>query len=161
MRFFFCAFSGFYLAIPIRSVLSLMLYSAETTQAVEYREQNGNTYFSLPHLLYMPDERIRHGIVLKEPGEDEGEAEAEQVIENKNILLTTEVEREIDIPETEIYPLPRVLAGTGVAGMFSGIQFASGGAGGGSLVLVLDPEYVVTRNKEGMPFELQPKEVHS
>jgi hypothetical protein len=139
MRFFFCAFRGFYLAIPIRAVSSLMLYPYEAAQDVEYREENGNTYFSLPRLLHLPDETIRHGIVLKTNGAEE--AETDDRIENKNILLTTEVEREIDIPETELYPLPRVLAAMGTMRMFSGIQFSAAG----SPVLALDPAYVVVR----------------
>ena len=155
MRFFYCAFRGFYLAIPIGSVASLMLYPFEAAEAVEHREENGNTYFSLPHLFHLPDETIRHGIVLKESGAGEDTTnhigEMDHIIENKNILLTTEVEREIDIPETEIYPLPRILAGMGTMRMFSGIQCASStaGVGDGTLVLVLDPAYIVMRNTGG------------
>ena len=156
MRFFFCAFKGFYLAIPIRFVSSLMLYPFAAARAVEHREENGNTYFSLPHLFGMPEETIRHGIVLKD--HDRGEDETGQAVENRNILLTTEVEREIDIPENEIYPPPVVLAGMGTARMFGGIWFAASGDGADMLVLALDPEYLVTRNKGGSPLEPQPAE---
>ena len=156
MRFFFCAFKGFYLAIPIRSVSSLMLYPAAVAQAVEYREENGNTYFSLPHLFGLPEETVRHGIVLKDP--NRGEDETGQAVENRNILLTTEVEREIDIPENELYPLPLVLAGMGAARIFGGIWFVSSGDGADTLALALDPEYRVTRNTGAVSFEPQPAE---
>ena len=147
MRCFFCAFRGFYLAIPIGVVSSLMLHPVQAAAAVEYREENGNTYFSLPHLFHLPDAIIRHGIVLKESGAENGEDATDHRIENKHILLTTEVEREIDIPETEIYPLPRVLAGMGTMRMFSGIQFS---AATGTPVLALDTAYIVARNTGGL-----------
>ncbi|MDR2478144.1 MAG: hypothetical protein LBD48_02390 [Treponema sp.] len=156
MRFFFCAFKGFYLAIPIRFVSSLMLYPFAAARAVEYREENGNTYFSLPHLFGLPEEAVRHGIVLKDP--DGREDETGQAVENRNILLTTEVEREIDIPGNELYPLPETLAGMGAARMFGGIRFVSTGDGADTLVLALDPEYLVTRNKGGSSLEPQPAE---
>ena len=149
MRVFLCAFEGFYVAIPIHFVSSLMLYSAGVTQAVEYREQNGNTYFSLPHLFDLPRETIRHGIVLKDI--DSGEDETDHAIENKNILLTTEVERESDIPEAEIYPMPKVLSGMGGSAMFSGIQFAASRDESDIMVLFLNPAYLVTRNAGGSP----------
>jgi hypothetical protein len=141
MRVFLCAFKEFSLAIPIRSIFCLLLYTRGAVKAVSYNRVNENTYFSLPHLFGLPHETIRHGIVLKDSGDDDGN----NLIENRNILLTTEVEREADISEETIYPMPRVLNGRRFSSMFSGIQFAARSGGTTGPVLVLNPESLVRR----------------
>jgi hypothetical protein len=142
MRVFLCPYEGFLLAIPIEAVASLTLYGEDAggTEPVEFNRENGNRYFFLPRLLQCPGE-IVHGIVLKD--RLGGEEEYLDTPENKNILLTTGGEREEDIAEERIYPLPRVLAGGGGAALFRGIQFLSDPGRGDLPLLVLDCEALI------------------
>ena len=117
MRVFLCAFGEFSLAIPMNTVSSLTLYTEET--ALEYNGESRNTYISLPRLFNLPQAFIRHGIILKYGNEDDNTAE------NKTILLTTEITCETEIPDEEIYPLPKVFGGLRFSTLFSGIQFDS------------------------------------
>jgi hypothetical protein len=141
MKVFLCAFQGFSLAIPMQSAAALMLYTRGASRAVLYNRVNENTYFSLPHLFGLPRETVRHGIILKNSGGDDGE----NLSENRNILLTTRVERDEDIPDDTIYPLPGILKNKRFSWMFSGIQFSSAAGGPGGLVLVLNCESLVKR----------------
>jgi hypothetical protein len=146
MRVFLCAFRGFYTAIPIDAVLALTLHSDSVIRAVDHNEETGNTFFSLPHLFSVSGydtEHIRHGIVLKDCGGENGGRENEEndTVHNKNILLTTAVEREAEIPGAEIYPLPEIVRRMRGSVLFSGIQFVRRPAeeGGAPVILVLDP----------------------
>ena len=120
MRVFLCAFAGFSVAIPMDSVLSLMLYTRRTSKTVEYNPQNGNAYVSLPRLFRRPLEDIRHGIILKNNNDD-----FNQTAKNKIILLTTNVECEAEIPPKQIYPLPGVFRPFRFSAFFNGIFFNS------------------------------------
>jgi hypothetical protein len=149
MRAFLSGYNGFFLAIPIEMVSSLLLYEGETEGAVYFDEERGNTYFSLPHLLKTPVELIRHGMVIKSPG---GGEEAPDEPRNRNIFLTTGVERESDIPDEAIYPPPAALAGTDFAAFISGIHFIAHPERGLSPLLVLNCEFLVkTLKPRGTP----------
>ncbi|MDR1838646.1 MAG: hypothetical protein LBQ93_03555 [Treponema sp.] len=140
------AFENFSLAIPIDSVSSITLYQESAAKAVEFKKKNGNTYISLPLLFDLPQALIRHGIILKD-GKDE-DMENNSVIENKNILLTTEIEREIEIPEKIIYPVPKTLKVMRFSFLFNGIVFYSLiGRAEEELVLVFNPEKLVKNIK--------------
>jgi hypothetical protein len=146
MRVFMSAFENFSLAIPIDSVSSITLYQESAAKAVEFKKKNGNTYISLPLLFDLPQALIRHGIILKD-GKDE-DMENNSVIENKNILLTTEIEREIEIPEKIIYPVPKTLKVMRFSFLFNGIVFYSLiGRAEEELVLVFNPEKLVKNIK--------------
>jgi len=128
MRVFICAFSGFSLAIPMRSVSSLTLHEHEAAQTVEYNMENRNTYVSLPHLFSLPSELIRHGLVLKSlisgnGDREDGNIEDDNIIENKIILLTTEVKCETEIPGEDIFPIPKTLGTIRFSALFNGIRF--------------------------------------
>jgi len=127
MKVFICAFGGFSLAIPMCYVSSLALHSG---QAAEYNTENPNTYISLPHLFCLPSEVIRHSIALKNPNDENGYIEDDNIddiiIVNKIILLVTEVKCEAEIPDTKIFPIPKSLDGMRFSALFSGIQFDSG-----------------------------------
>ena len=140
MRVFFCAYTGFSLAIPMSSVSALTLYEAEALHAVEYKQENGNTYISLPRLFMLPEECIRHGIILKN-----GDDEDHNIEENRTVLLTTEIKYETEIPDSEIHPLPKTFRYSRFSGMFSGIQFDCNrtGAADSLPVLLLNPEQLV------------------
>ena len=148
MRVFLCAFRGFYTAIPIDAVVSLILHGDGAARTVEHNEETGTTFFSLPHLFSVSGrdmECIQHGIILKgcggENGADTGSKHGENgTVNNKNILLTTAVEREAEIPNTEIYPLPEIVRGMRGPALFNGIQFTRRPAEGAApMVLFLDP----------------------
>ena len=137
MRVFLCAFAGFSMAIPIRFVSSLFLYTDEMAQTMDLGNES-RTYISLPQLLNLPSVIIRHGIILKNDNDDDN------MPENETILLTAEVISEIELPDEEIYPLPKVLSSMRFSALFSGIQFASGPAGvAANPVLLLNPQRLV------------------
>jgi hypothetical protein len=106
MRVFLCAFTGFSLAIPMSSVSSLALYADGVHSEFQY--------ISLPRLFNLSSENIRHIIFLKNNTQGD-----------KINLLSTEVECEIDIPDEEIYPIPKVFHAMRFSGLFSGIMFDS------------------------------------
>jgi hypothetical protein len=117
MRVFLCAFTGFSVAIPMYSVSSLALYTNEASSSKPF-EENQDTCISLPGLLKFPLENIRHSIVMK----------------SNVVLFTTEVECEAEIPDEEIYPLPKIFDRMRFSRLFSGIQLGS------NLRLILNPE---------------------
>ena len=121
----------------MRSISSLFIYTEQAGQTGERNQENGNTYISLPRLFDLPSVNIRHGIILKNGGE-ENDIEHNKAAENKFILLTTEVECETEIPGEEIYPIPKALGGMRFSALFSGIKLDSE-----SPVLVLDTEQLV------------------
>jgi hypothetical protein len=84
---------------------------------VEYNDERNNTYLSLPLLFNFPLEKIKHGIVLKSGNDDDA-----GVTENRNILLTTEIKCETEIPDEQIYSIPKIL---NLECFISGIIFAS------------------------------------
>jgi len=136
MRVFLCAFGDFALAIPMSCVSALTNLSANTAQreAVAHDGENGNTYISLPKLFGLPPENIRHGVVMNRPDGETGGGD-----KNKTVLLSPEIVREIDIPDEQIFPLPKVLDGTHFSELFSGVQLAEKPVLLNP-VLVLDPE---------------------
>ena len=111
MRVFLCAFAGFSLAIPMRSVSSIALYGEESPEVARV---------TLQRLFNLPEENIRHSVFLRGSDEDDSHS-----TENKVTLLTSEVECEAEIPDEEIFPLPKILEGTRFSMFFSGIQMDS------------------------------------
>jgi len=120
MRVFLCVFGDFSLAIPIDSVSSITLYHGDTGKIMEKSSENQNTYISLPLLFNYPAEKVKHGIILKNADD-----EYNTIIENRNILLTTEIECETNIPDEKIYSVPVTLKSFQFSLMFSGIIFDS------------------------------------
>lgn len=102
MRVFLSVFSYFSLAIPNNYISSIMIFRQKN------QEDNNIKYVSLPRLFNIPDENIKHGIILK----------------NSNIiLLTAKVECETDIRQENIYPPPKTLGNMQFSHFFSGILF--------------------------------------
>jgi len=136
MKVFICAFGGFYVAIPMSSVASLTdLKDRQVATQAAVVTRDTDTYVSLPLVFSLPQENIRHGIVLKNAeGSDDG---------NKIVLLSTEVVNTSEIPEENIHPIPRALSGTRFASVFSGIQCDSEATRDAGLVIFLDPERLV------------------
>jgi hypothetical protein len=127
MRVFLSAFSGFTLAVPMNAVASMMLYNQKTEKVIHYDQESRSTFVSLPQLFNLQGEVVRHGIILREWNSKA----------NKVVLLTAEVKRDIEIPDEEFYPVPKVLGTLRFSRMFSGIQFS------GSPVLLLNIEQLV------------------
>jgi hypothetical protein len=127
MRTFLCTFRDFSLAIPIHHISSITLHECEAARDVEYDHENRNTYISLPHILKLPPEDLKHGLVLKSLNCEDGDLQNEIAIENKTILLTNEVKCEAEIPSEEIYLVPKVFNCVCMrfSALFSGIQFNS------------------------------------
>jgi hypothetical protein len=130
MRFFLCASGDSTVAIPMTSVSSLMLHPCETSRAL-WRDKNGNTFFSLPHLFNLEHRGARHGIVLKK---DNQEYESD-CVENAQVILTESVDREIDISEDMIFALPKTLKNIQASSVFFGVMCENNG-----IVLFIDPE---------------------
>jgi hypothetical protein len=117
---------------------------------VKYDTENRNTYVSLPHLFNLPPENIRHGLVLKnlnpeDADPEDGDIEDDNVMEDKIILLTTEVKCEAEIPDAEIFPIPKALGGLRFSALFSGVQFDTNEVSdtAGSPILFLNIEALV------------------
>jgi len=119
MRVFLSAYGNFYIAIPINYISSIMLYSGNNDKKIERNSENHNTYISLPILFNYNSEIPRYGIILRSGENDENNC----IIENKTILLTTEIENEINIPEERIYSMPKILDRIKISRVFSGILF--------------------------------------
>jgi len=139
MRVFMCAFRSFSLAIPITYISSIMLYYGSSDKKIEYNNENRNTYISLPVIFNLHGEILRHGIILKNGENDEDSG----IIENKTILLTTEIERDINIPEEKIYTMPAILDRMKFSHIFSGIVFGLE-SHDKKMLLLLDPESLIS-----------------
>ena len=114
MRVFLSAFSGFTLAVPMNAVAAMMLYDKKPEKIIEYDQKNRNTYISLPRLFNLNEEEIRHGIILREWNSTA----------NKVVLLTAEIKRVIEIPDTEFHPIPKSLGALRFSRIFNGIKFS-------------------------------------
>jgi len=114
MRVFLSAYSGFTLAVPMNAVAAMMLYNQKTEKTVQYDQKSRSTYVSLPRLFRLPDEVVRHGIILREWNSKA----------NKVVLLTAEVKRDIEIPDEQFHPLPKAFGALRFSEIFSGIQFS-------------------------------------
>ncbi|MCL2025553.1 MAG: hypothetical protein FWG92_01965 [Leptospirales bacterium] len=122
MRVFLCPFKEFSVVIPMDSVASVALHAGE---GIEYGKKNGNVVISLPELFNLPEELVRHIIILKNT-DDEANYNADYNNEKNNVMvLTTEIEREIDISNQQIFSLPKALSAARFSVLFNGIQFKS------------------------------------
>jgi hypothetical protein len=136
MRFFLSTFEDFCLAVPIDQIASLIVYSQVPEEEVFRDEGNGDTYFSLPHFFGSPGEEVRHGLILKEPGQDRDLEERD-----RKILLVTSVERDEVIPGALIHPLPRVLFAMDGVSVITGIYFMEDS----TPILFIDPMRLIPR----------------
>jgi chemotaxis signal transduction protein len=127
MRVFLSDFSGFTLAVPMDAVASIMLYKQEEENPVRHDAENCNTYISLPRLFNLPGEAVCHGIILQQ----------HDSTANKVVLLTSEIMRDIEIPNEEFYPIPKALSGLRFSTVFSGIQLAD------NPILLLNTEQLI------------------
>jgi len=143
MKVFICSFSGFYVAIPMSAVASLTDLTdrqlARRGAAVERDTESPDTYVSLPMLFGLPQEKLRHGIILKNPGDDADDLDTE----SKIVLLSTEVINTSEIYGEKMHPIPKSLSGTQFSGLFSGIQCDAGATPDAGLVILLDPERLI------------------
>jgi len=132
----------------MRWVSTLILHAGETAMIggqgslimnnpVFYNQENRNTYISLPLLFNLPQENVRHDIVLKNSSDED-----DCSIEGKIVLLSTEVEYETEIPEEEIYPVPKIFINNRFSAVFSGMQFYNFPASCFP-VLLLNPEKLI------------------
>jgi hypothetical protein len=154
MRFFLCAFGAFSLGVPVYAVSSLITVPWEVNRMID-RDRDENTYFSLPHFFKSEDKDIRHGFILKPQvqrvpligsGGEQAALAADPALgkegftDRRNVLLVTAVEKEEDIPQEEIRPLPALLGVGNIVTFFSGITF------NGSLMNVfIDPAILIPR----------------
>jgi hypothetical protein len=114
MRVFLSAYSGFTLAIPMDDVGAMMLYKQKTEKTIHYDQKNRCTFISLPWLFNMRDVVVPHGIILREFNSKE----------NKVVILTGEIKRDIEIPDDEFYPIPKTLSAMKFSTLFKGIKFS-------------------------------------
>jgi len=145
MRVFLCPYGGFSLAIPMDAVLSVTLHQKKTEETVELNPENLNTYISLPLLLNCAGPEPRHGIFLKD-GNDER-------LEKKTVLLTYEIECEIELAKNQIYPLPGSFSAMKFSRFFLGLVFSNvekktDGINSQELILLLNPEYIAQNIKK-------------
>ena len=143
MRVFLCSYKSFSLAIPIESVSLITLHTGNAEKKIEFKNENRNTYISLPLLLNSPQDVIKHGIILKNINEDQDN----DVFEDRTILLTTEIECETEIDDENIYSIPHVFKITRFSYLFSGIFFYSQNHEGG-LILLMNPKQLIQNLKK-------------
>ncbi|MDR2052437.1 MAG: hypothetical protein LBP80_03405 [Treponema sp.] len=115
MRFFLCPFGDYHLGVPIEAAASLLVNNRKVMEMVEWDDETGDVYFSLPHFFGFSDSDLRHGIVIKDP-DNFGE-------QNRKILLVTTVEKIEDIPLGDIQKLPGILRNMETSAYFTGICF--------------------------------------
>ena len=122
MKYFLCALGGapsaadaqneqtpsvVYLSIPTTHTERII--PVTKTQTTESETENGEVFVSLPVLFRQENIATPHGIVLR----------TEQV--PKTVLLTPRVERDVEIPEESIRPLPGIFAR--MSKYFKGLYF--------------------------------------
>jgi hypothetical protein len=137
MKVFICSYSSFSIAIPMEFVSSIYLYQDNQQEKIQYDAENRNTYISLPVLLGSPASKTHHGIILK--GKDDADYSS-NCVENKTILLSTEIESENEFPDEIFYPIPKALAIFQFSMIFNGIYLKKDA---GKLILLLNPEQLV------------------
>jgi hypothetical protein len=115
MRFFLCPFRDYYLGIPTEAAALVLVNSRKVVKTVEWDDETGDVYFSLPHFFGFSNLEIHHGIVIKDP-DNFGD-------QNRKILLVTTVEKIEDIPLEDIQKLPGVLRNIETSAYFTGICF--------------------------------------
>jgi chemotaxis signal transduction protein len=114
MRVFLSEFFGFTLAVSMDAVASMMFFNQEMEKIIRYDQENRNTYVSLPLLFNQPSASICYGIVLRNWN----------TIENKVVLITAEIKRDIEITDDQFYPIPKSMGALRFSEMFSGIHFS-------------------------------------
>jgi len=136
------------LAIPMASVSSVGLYSSVVEKTVLYNSENMNTYVCLP-LLFNCGQDVKHALVLKDGNDDEND-----IVENKIILLTSEIENETELPSNNIYPVPKALSVMKFSLLFNGIILASHNKREErELILLLAPELIVQNIKKELFYD--------
>jgi len=141
MRVFMCSYGNFSLAIPISYVSSVMLIQKNQDTAVEYDNENNNTYISLPLILNYPMINIKHGIILKKSENDDDE----NLTKNRSILLTAEIICETEIPEEKIFAPPKILKITRFSFFINGITFDRAKPLEQNITLFIDP-FLLAKN---------------
>jgi len=127
MRVFLSVYPGFTLAIPMEAVASMMLYNQKTEKTIQHDQKSRCTFISLPWLFNMRDQAVPFGVILREGNSKE----------NKVVLLTAEIKRDIEIPIEEFSPIPKALGALRFSSVFSGIKFS------GNPILLLNIEQLL------------------
>jgi hypothetical protein len=115
MRFFLCPFGDYHLGIPTEAVASVLVNNRKAAKTVEWDDETGDVYFSLPRFFGFSDLELHHGIVIKDP-DNFGDR-------NRKILLVTTVEKIEDILLEEIKKLPGIMRNMETSAYFTGICF--------------------------------------
>ena len=98
MKYFLCAFDTIYLGLP--SERTERIISVSKIQSSVYETDEQNTFISLPLLFRYSVLPAPHGIVLKSEEE-----------EKKIILLVPPLDIDLEIPEKDIYSVPKAFSG--------------------------------------------------
>ena len=141
MRVFLCIFKDFSVAIPMSWVSSLFIYTEDAlnkaalneaahNEAVVYNSETQDFLVSLFCLFNIPPQTTKHGIVLKN-----------ETYPKKITLLSTQVDSEIEIADSKIYPIPKTLNGMLFSSFFSGIQFPQDTES--KPIIILNPEKLI------------------
>jgi hypothetical protein len=137
MRFFLCPFGDYDLGIPTAAAASLLVNSRKTAKTVEWDDETGDVYFSLPHFFGFSNPELRHGIIIKDP-DNFGNR-------NRKILLVTTVEKIEDIALEEIQKLPGILRNIETSAYFTGVCFSLIGLNLSAPILLVDPTHFMRR----------------
>ena len=145
MRVFLCSFENFSLAVPINYISSIVLFQGNQDVAVEYDDRFFNTYISLPILFNFPLAKTKHGIILKNHDDEKDNIDDDSLMQNRSILLTTEIINEADIPDEKIFSVPKILNIMQFSFFINGIVFdiEKAGISNRDMVLLLNPDQLV------------------
>ena len=122
MKYFLCALNTIYLGIP--SECTERVISVAGGEPSVCTIEGNNVYISLPLLLKCADQAAPHGIVLKSKNE-----------ERTITLLAPPLDIDIEIPEEDIYSIPKAFSE--ILRYCKGACFIEK-AGGERLIFILD-----------------------
>ena len=122
MQHFICAFEAIKFGIPAEITGQIIQLSRMQNSVCETTDTDSEVYISLP-ALFRKASTTPHGMVLKIKLSEE----------KKIILLTPQIEKDMDIPDNYVHGLPKVFSGPFT--FFKGVFFDDKNP-----VFIVDPE---------------------
>ncbi|MDR3342777.1 MAG: hypothetical protein LBT14_08335 [Treponema sp.] len=141
MKFFLFVFEGIAFGMPMGCVAEFI--QAPGNSGTLIGASVGDVFFSIPHFFGKGAVPAPHGIVLKSFPCSQGVTEALRGYAGGEVrhivLLTTPIEREIDIPDETIRQLPAFLGLPGKLPFLTGVSFT-----GTTMTAYIDPQALVS-----------------
>jgi hypothetical protein len=123
LKYFICALDKINVGIPAGQTERII--QVTRVQCAVRETENQEVFISLPVLFQQKDNAAPHGLVLKSDNTEQSGF--------KTVLMTPPIDAELEIPEDDIYNLPKALSG--VFKFFRGAYCTDQ-----NVILILDPE---------------------